>query len=135
MVLEAVSKTQTAMLLRIQETEGEIPIDEFYTDEERIKKYNIKPVTKEIFKDKYQDALLQVVKTAFDFTDKRHKLFNEFEKYRDRNRVFDKTVAQLDELNERLDNGRDYLMGIEPKKLKVADALDALGFSRNGKKL
>ena len=39
-----------------------------------------------------------------------------------------------DEDNERLQNGRHYLMGVEPKDLTVEDALEAFGFGRNGLK-
>lgn len=36
------------------------------------------------------------------------------------------------ELHERLQEGRDYLMSVEPSDLTVEDALEALGFERNG---
>jgi len=39
-----------------------------------------------------------------------------------------------DDSNERLQNGRHYLMGVEPKDLTVEDALEAFGFGRNGLK-
>jgi hypothetical protein len=36
------------------------------------------------------------------------------------------------DLSDRLNNGRSYLMEVEPKKLTVEDCLDAFGFGRNG---
>jgi hypothetical protein len=36
------------------------------------------------------------------------------------------------ELNQRLENGRHYLMGVKPSELKVEEALEALGYNRNG---
>ncbi len=38
----------------------------------------------------------------------------------------------LSEISEQLDNGRHYLMGVEPENLDVCDALEAFGFGRNG---
>lgn len=37
-----------------------------------------------------------------------------------------------DSLSDRLSEGRYYLMGIQPSKLTVEDALEAFGFGRNG---
>lgn len=36
------------------------------------------------------------------------------------------------DLNEKINQGRHYLMGVEPNKLTVEDALGAFGFGRNG---
>lgn len=38
----------------------------------------------------------------------------------------------ISELNEQLQNGRNYLMSVNPKDLTVEDALEAFGFGRNG---
>lgn len=38
----------------------------------------------------------------------------------------------LDELNQRLEDGRNYLMSIEANKVVIADALEAFGFGRSG---
>lgn len=40
--------------------------------------------------------------------------------------------GDYEDLSERLNNGRHYLMGVEPKNLTVKDCLEAFGFSRNG---
>lgn len=37
-----------------------------------------------------------------------------------------------DDAYQRLDDGRYYLMGVEPADLTVEDALEAFGFGRNG---
>ena len=37
-----------------------------------------------------------------------------------------------DDTYERLQDGRDYLMGVQPSELTVEDALEAFGFNRNG---
>ena len=44
----------------------------------------------------------------------------------------DELLKQIGELSEQLQNGRHYLMGIEPKNLTVEDALEVFGFGRNG---
>jgi len=36
------------------------------------------------------------------------------------------------EMNNQLENGRHYLMSVQPKDLTVEDALEAFGFGRNG---
>lgn len=36
------------------------------------------------------------------------------------------------DLHSRLQNGRDYLMGVNQKKVVVEDALEAFGFRRSG---
>lgn len=41
---------------------------------------------------------------------------------------------KISELGERLNEGRHYLMSVQPKDLTVEDALEALGFGRNGLK-
>jgi hypothetical protein len=38
----------------------------------------------------------------------------------------------FEEIAQRLDDGRHYLMGVDPKKLTVEDALEAFGYNRNG---
>ncbi|MBE0662532.1 MAG: hypothetical protein IH597_08700 [Bacteroidales bacterium] len=40
--------------------------------------------------------------------------------------------AIVRELNQRLENGRHYLMGIQPPELTVEDTLEAFGYNRNG---
>ena len=40
-------------------------------------------------------------------------------------------LEQQEKLVERLQNGRDYLMGVQSDKLTVEDALEAFGFGRN----
>jgi hypothetical protein len=42
------------------------------------------------------------------------------------------TSDTIEKNNTRLDEGRHYLMGVEPGKLTVEDCLEAFGFSRNG---
>lgn len=39
---------------------------------------------------------------------------------------------RADDLSSKLDKGRHYLMGVEPKDLTVEDALEAFGYHRNG---
>jgi hypothetical protein len=43
-----------------------------------------------------------------------------------------KLKALEDDSAKRLNEGRDYLMGVQPDKLSVEDALEAFGFGRNG---
>jgi hypothetical protein len=38
----------------------------------------------------------------------------------------------IKELRERLNNGRNYLMGVNPSELNVEDALKAFGYNSNG---
>ena len=38
----------------------------------------------------------------------------------------------MEELNKQLQDGRNYLMSVNPKDLTVEDALEAFGFGRNG---
>jgi hypothetical protein len=40
--------------------------------------------------------------------------------------------AIVRELNQRLEQGRHYLMGVNPSKLTVEDALEAFGYNRSG---
>jgi 5-enolpyruvylshikimate-3-phosphate synthase len=40
--------------------------------------------------------------------------------------------AIVHELNQRLEQGRHYLMGVNPSKLTVEDALEAFGYDRCG---
>ncbi len=42
------------------------------------------------------------------------------------------TSDTIQDNNDRLDNGRHYLMGVDPKKLTVEDCLENFGFSRDG---
>lgn len=45
----------------------------------------------------------------------------------------DVTKEQIEkDLHSRLQNGRDYLMGVNQKKVVVEDALEAFGFRRSG---
>jgi len=40
--------------------------------------------------------------------------------------------GDYEDLSDRLNNGRHYLMEVEPRNLTVEDCLEAFGFSRNG---
>jgi hypothetical protein len=41
-------------------------------------------------------------------------------------------LITINQLAERLNVGRHYLMGVDPSKLTVEDALEAFGFGKNG---
>ena len=41
---------------------------------------------------------------------------------------------KIEKLEQRLNEGRDYLMGVRPNQLTVEDALGAFDFGRNGLK-
>ncbi len=49
-------------------------------------------------------------------------------------RRLEKVEERKIELSEKLNNGRDYLMQINPKDLTVEDALESFGFGKNGLK-
>jgi hypothetical protein len=40
--------------------------------------------------------------------------------------------AIVRELNQRLEQGRHYLMGVKPSEINVEDALEAFGYDRSG---
>ncbi len=41
-------------------------------------------------------------------------------------------IKMIADLNKRLEEGRDYLMGVPDNEITAEDALEALGFGRNG---
>lgn len=43
-------------------------------------------------------------------------------------------IEQLNYCAKKLEDGRHYLMGVDPTKLTAEDALEALGFGKNGLK-
>ena len=47
-------------------------------------------------------------------------------------KIFDEFEKDKSNTLNRLDNGRDYLMGVNPKDLNAEDCLEAFGFKRNG---
>lgn len=57
---------------------------------------------------------------------------NEEESLKLEERVTSHLQERCCELSCRLQNGRDYLMGVNPADLTVEDALEAFGFGRNG---
>ncbi len=40
--------------------------------------------------------------------------------------------GEVKKCNSRLNNGRSYLMGVEPSDITVEDALEAFGWTRDG---
>ena len=61
---------------------------------------------------------------------------NDYEKYH--NEVLEQEryncQMKIEKLEQRLNEGRDYLMGVRPNQLTVEDALEAFDFGRNGLK-
>jgi hypothetical protein len=45
---------------------------------------------------------------------------------------YEKDMEEIERINKYRYACRDYLMGVEPDKLTVEDALEALGFGRDG---
>lgn len=44
----------------------------------------------------------------------------------------EEAIKTINELNNRLENGRHYLMGVPEEEITVEDALEAFGYTRNG---
>ena len=47
-------------------------------------------------------------------------------------KIYDNLISEASALHERLQNGRDYLMQVEPDNITVEDSLESFGFGRNG---
>lgn len=46
--------------------------------------------------------------------------------------IYDKLIVDFAKMYRKLDEGRDYLMQVEPEDITVEDSLEAFGFGRNG---
>jgi hypothetical protein len=47
-------------------------------------------------------------------------------------RIYDGLISDAAKSHQRLQDGRDYLMQVEPDDITVEDSLEAFGFGRNG---
>lgn len=47
-------------------------------------------------------------------------------------RIYDGLVSEIVKTHKRLQNGRDYLMQVEPDDISVEDCLESFGYGRNG---
>ena len=46
--------------------------------------------------------------------------------------IYDNLIAEAAKYHQRLQDGRDYLMQVEPDEITVEDSLESFGFGRNG---
>ncbi len=46
--------------------------------------------------------------------------------------IYDNLISDAAKSHQRLQNGRDYLMQVEPNDITVEDSLKSFGFGRNG---
>ncbi|HDY66654.1 MAG TPA: hypothetical protein ENH85_02560 [Candidatus Scalindua sp.] len=46
--------------------------------------------------------------------------------------IYDQLVTDAAKMYQKLNDGRSYLMQVEPKDITVEDSLEAFGFGRNG---
>jgi hypothetical protein len=47
-------------------------------------------------------------------------------------KIYDNLIEEAAKYYQRLQNGRDYLMQVEPDEITVEDSLESFGFGRNG---